>query len=196
MSGLELRATIKNEPPKALGASSFARALASIGEVFHHGTRQKSEPFSMREPPLDPRPIRAGFVLASALGERVFHARVLGLSSGRAVDQARAVVASFLLAARTDAFRVAQLGGDVGDLSDRVFGAALRWPPPRDEDFPRFVAWLASLDVIDALRNREGDDWFRNPRAFATLRDMSGAPASMPDGSVTRLARRFESLLG
>jgi hypothetical protein len=196
LPGLELRANVKGEPPKALGASSFARSLSAIGEVFHRSTRQKTEPFSIREPPLDPRPIRAGFVLASALGERAFHARVLGLSSGRAKDQARAVVGSFLFAMRTDAFRVAQLGGDAGDLSERVFGANLKWPPPNDEDFPRFVAWLASLDVIDALREREGDDWFRNPRSFATLRDMSGAPATIPDGSVARIARRFESGLG
>ena len=196
LPGLALRATMKGEPPKALGASSFARALAAIGEVFHHATRQKTEPFSLREPPLDPRPIRAGFVLASALGERAFHARVLGLAGGRATDQSRAVVASFLLAARTDAFRVAQRGGDAGDLSDRVFGAALGWPPSHDEDFPRLVAWLASLDLVDTLREREGDDWFRNPRAFATLRDMSGAPASIAEGAALRLARRFESILG
>jgi len=189
-------AAMKGEPPRALGAASFARALWAIGESFHHSTRPKTEPFSIREPPLDPRPSRAGFVLASALGERALHARVLGLSGGRAADQARATVASFLLAMRTDAFRVAQRGGDADDLSDRVFGAALGWPPARDEDFPRLVAWLASLEVIDALREREGDDWFRNPRAFATLRDMSGAPASVPEGSVARLARRFEALLG
>lgn len=194
--GLELRATMKGDPPSALGASSFARALSAIGEVAYHSTRQKTEPFSIREPPLDPRPVRTGFVLASALAERAFHARVLGLASGRAADQARAVVASFLLAMRTDAFRVAQRGGDADDLSERVFGARLGWPFPRDEDFPRLVAWLASLELTSTLREREGDDWFRNPRAFATLRDMSGAPVSVAEGSVARLARRFEALLG
>jgi hypothetical protein len=194
--GLELRATMRGEPPKALGGASFARALVAIGETFHHATRLKSEPFSLREPPLDPRPIRAGFVLASALGERTFHARVLGVASGRAKDQARAIVASFLLAARLDALRVAQRGGDREELSSRVLGIALRWPCPHDADLARFIAWLASLDVIDVLREREGDDWFRNPRAFATLRDLSGAPASLPEGAAARLVRRFESLLG
>ena len=194
--GLELRATMKGEPPRAHGASSFARALAAIGEVFHHSTRQKSEPFSLRESPLDARPTRTGFVLASALGERALHARVLGLSGGRATDQARDVVTSFLLSMRVDAFRVAQRGGDLDDLADRVFGATLHWPPPRDEDFPRLLAWLASLELSDTLREREGDDWFRNPRAFATLRDMSGAQVSLAEGSALRLARRFEALLG
>jgi hypothetical protein len=197
LPGLTLRATMKGDPPKALGASSFARALAAIGAVFHHETRQKKiEPFSMREPPLDPRPIRAGFALASALGERAMHARVLGLASGRAADQARAVAASFLLAMRADAFRVAQRGGDVDDLADRVFGAHLRWPSPADEDFPRFVAGLCTQDVVSELREREGDDWFRNPRAFATLAGMSGAPATIPEGAVARLVRRFEAGLG
>jgi len=196
LPGLELRATMNGEPPKALGAASFARALEDVGEVFHRSSRHKNEPFVLREPPLDARPIRAGFVLASALGERAFHSRVLGLAPGRAADQARAVVASFLLAMRTDAFRVAQRGGDADDLSDRVFGANLRWPPPKDEDFPRLIAWLASLDLTDALRERDGDDWFRNPRAFATLRDMSSAPASVAEGAAVRLTRRFETLLG
>jgi hypothetical protein len=196
LPGLTMRATMTGEPPNALGASSFARSLEAIGEIFHRSTRQKSEPFSMREPPLDPRPIRAGFVLASTLGERAFHTRMLGLSSGRAADQARATVASFLLAMRTDAFRVARRGGDADDLSERVFGARLGWPPPRDEDLPRLLAWLATLDVTDALREREGDDWFRNPRAFATLRDMSAIPTSFADGAVARLVRRFEALLG
>lgn len=195
--GLELRATMRGEPPRALGASSFARALSSIGEVFHQATRQPSEPFSMREPPLDPRPIRAGFVIASALGERALHARVLGLASGRAGDQAREVVASFLLSARVDALRVARRVGDEADLSARVLGLEIRaWPMSRDEDLARFVACLASVEIIDAVREREGDDWFRNPRAFATLRDLSHAPAPLTEGAATRLARRFEMLLG
>jgi plasmid stabilization system protein ParE len=200
--GLQLRANVTGEPPDALGAASFARALGSIGEVFHRSTRHASEPFSVREPPLDPRPMRAGLVLASALGERALHGRVLGLAPGRAADQARDVAASFLLSARFDALRVAQRAGDFEELTARVLGAALlrsmsgAWPPARDVDLARMLATFGALEVIDAVREREGDDWFRNPRAFATLRDLSSPPVSLADGAASRLARRFEEALG
>jgi hypothetical protein len=156
----------------------------------------------MRESPLDPAPARTAIVFASALGEPALHARVLGLSRGRAADQSRALRVAFLLAVRFDALRVAiRKGGDFDALTAHALGAPLpasiegAWPAPRDEDLARFLAELTVLDRIDTLREREGDDWFRNPRAFATLRDLARAPAPLAEDAAARLARRFEEVV-
>ena len=205
LPGLELRATTPREPPRAVGGASFARALERIGAVFFRSFASASTPFVLREAPLSAEPARAGAVFASVLGERELFRRVLGLGAGRASDQARALAAAFLLDARFAALRVAlrARAADFESLGALALGAPLArplegvWPAPRDEDLSRFLALLSTREIVASLREREGDDWFRNPRAFATLRDLLlAAPvAKLGDDSAAKLARAFEEAL-
>jgi hypothetical protein len=161
--------------------------------------------FVMREPPLFADVHRTGYLFACVLCEPVFHTRVLELEAGRARDQARLLRTALLLEARTIALRVAAQGprADFEALTAQAFGAPLPaafrgvWPASSDEDLPRFVALVTVTERIAALRDREGDDWFRNPRAFASLRDLVQTPVEtkVHDGGA-RLAARFEELLG
>jgi len=195
---------VRGDAPDALGAASFARAAIAVGETFHRATA-RTAPFAVREPPLSPDALVTGFVFASAFGERTFHARVLGLAAGRASDQAREVRAAFLLDARLLATRIAlRASGDFEGLSALALGVPLApeldgvWPALRDDDLGRFQALLAFDARYRVLLEREGDDWFRNPRAFATLAALAHAPALVaeidtPDeDAAARLAKRFE----
>ncbi len=197
LPGFEMRGVIANEPPLALGAASFARALRSIGETFH-ALPTTHDPFAVRVPPLFPDAHRMGLVFASILADKSFHARVLGASPGRAADQARVLGVAFLLDARFAAARVALRSADPEEVAvEREYEPALAgvWPALRDEDLARFVAMLALLPMRDALHAREGDDWFRNPRAFATLRDLATDRLAFAKDAETALARRFEEAL-
>jgi len=208
LPGLDVRAdlgtqSLPPECPRAFGAASFARAFEAIGVAFRRASSPPSVPFVQREPPLHVDAWRTGHVFAAVLGEPAFHVRVLGLAQGRARDQARTMSTAFLVHARMMALRVAssERGADVEALTALAFGeplaASMRgvWPSCSDDDLARFVALLTVTERIDALRNREGDDWFRNPRAFATLRDLVQAPVeSKPD--TAQVIQRFEELLG
>jgi hypothetical protein len=173
------------EPPKALGASSFARALETFGQAFRRASIEVATmPFVLREPPLFVDAFRTGYVFAALLGERAFHTRMLGLAPGRAHDQARLLVAAFLLHARVLAARV---------LPERD-------PEPHaaraeHDGEARFVALATMLGRYNTMREREGDDWFRNPRAFVTLRELFSVDVA-PSADCTALARRFEEELG
>lgn len=200
--GLDARATMPGDPPRALGATSFARALERIGAELRRTPESSATPFALRDTPLAPSAPRAGLVLASVAAEPAFHARVLGVSAGRARDQARSLSAAFLLDARFAAMRVAlRRDNDFEALTALALGVPLArtlegaWPILRDDDATRFFALLGVLDVTDALREREGEDWFRNPRAIETLRELWLAPIGLAEGAVDRLARRFEEVL-
>ncbi len=191
-----------SECPHAHGAASFARALSEIGAAFRRSVSPASVPFTERQPPLFPGAYRTGFLFASIVGEPAFHSRVLELAAGPARDQARMLRVAFLLHARTMAVQIA-IGEPTADfeaLTDAVFGAPLPsafhrvWPTSSDEDVARFVALLTVYALEDALRDREGDDWFRNPRAFGTLADLACAPMK-PNVDGLAFARRFEELL-
>ncbi len=202
LPGVSLRGDLTAEPPRALGGASFARALETIGAAFHRSLASASVPFALREAPLSADPARTALVFASALGERALHARVLGLGAGRATDQSRTLRAAFLLDARFAAMRVAlRERGDFEAITALALGAPLArsleevFPALADADLARFVAWLAAPEIVSALRDREGDDWFRNPRAFSTLRDLVQTPAKLEDDAAARLARAFEEAL-
>ncbi len=204
LPGFEMRGVIVRDAPRALGAASFARALRSIGETFQ-SIATTQDPFALRVSPLRASERRTGFVFASAFAEKTFHARVLGLSSGRAVDQARELSIAFFLDARFAAMRVALRSGDFEETTALALGTPLPssckdvFPARRDEDLAQFLALLAALALYDGLRARAGDDWFRDPRAFATLRDLAqDAPEkSLADDQAPEkiLARRFEEAL-
>ncbi len=203
MPGLRLRGAPAGEPPIVVGAASFVRALVAIAEMVQRSWLP-SAPFVVREPPLNASPHRTAFVVAAALGEPAFHARILGLSTGRARDQSRELRVAFLLDAQLAAFRVAASarGADIESLGALAFGAPLDarttgvWPSSSDDDLARFHALLGAHDVIDALRSREGDDWFRNPRAWDTLRDLALAPPNDTPviDRARSLAKRFEEV--
>ena len=188
--------------PRAYGAVSFARALFAIGTAFRHAMSPASTPFVIRQPPLFSDGHRTGYLFAAIVGEPAFQRRVLQLAAGPARDQARTLRVAFLLHARALAVRVAlgKRGADFEALTDAAFGAPLPkpfrqvWPVASDEDAARFVALLTVTERIDALRDREGDDWFRNPRAFAVLGDLVQTAVKSPALGIA-LGKRFEELL-
>ncbi|HEY1959856.1 MAG TPA: hypothetical protein VGH28_29815, partial [Polyangiaceae bacterium] len=45
LPGLAMRKTTPSDPPRALGAASFARALEAVGAVFHRSHARESTPF-------------------------------------------------------------------------------------------------------------------------------------------------------
>jgi len=199
LTGFEMRATMRADAPRALGAASFARALGAIGAAFQ-SIATTAEPFAERIAPLRARERRTGFVFASALAEPALFTRVLGLSRGKASDQARVLAIAFLLDARFRAMRVAlrpNPSADREEITALGVGAPLPspWPLARDEDLADVVALFSSLAIVDALRAREGDDWFRNPRAFGALRALATSSVALDDGAPAALARRFEGVL-
>jgi hypothetical protein len=202
LPGFDMRATLAKDPPRALGASSFARALQTIGETFH-AMPTTADPFVVRITPLSAAARRTGLVFASVVAEKTFHARVFGLSSGRAADQARTLAAAALLDARFTAMRVAlaDASRDHEETTALGLGAPLVrsldgvWPARRDEDFAALLALFASLATLRTLRAREGDDWFRNPRAFGALRELSMGEIALDDDAPRALARAFEEIL-
>ena len=192
------------EPPRALGGASFARALATLGATFRRACEERSVPFVLREPPLFVDAHRTGQLFAALAQEPAFHARILGLMPGRAKDQAHILRVALFLGARTLALRVALAspGADVEALSALALGAPLPrglrdvFPRVQEDDAAELVALLTMLGRYDALRAREGDDWFRNPKAFSTLRDMVQEPIKVDKLDPAPLVRRFEEQLG
>jgi hypothetical protein len=199
--GMSMRAVTQRpdlgECPSAFGGMSFARALAMLGAAFRRTAFAESVPFVLREGPLSVDVHQTAMLFAGITAERAFHARVLGLAPGRACDQARVLGASLLEHARLLALRVALSGaGDTEALSVLALGTSVPgWPATRDDDAGRFVALTTVLERVDTLRAREGDDWFRNPRAFGTLRDLLQTTVAS-GADVSALTRRFEKLLG
>jgi hypothetical protein len=167
-----------------------------LGMAFRRTCVAESTPFVLREPPLFVDAHRTAYLFAAITQEPSFHTRALSLAPSRAKDQARDVRLALFLHARTVALSAA-LGGpspDAEALTALAFGEPMPWRATREDDMAQLVALVSSLERMDALREREGDDWFRNPKAFSTLRDMSLGPTE-PRRDVESLAKRFEVLL-
>ncbi|HSQ64113.1 MAG TPA: hypothetical protein VLM85_12895 [Polyangiaceae bacterium] len=208
----ELLAGLPSKPPLALGkapdpvgAASFVRALSHVGAAFRRAAAPGGLPFALREPPVFVDATRTGALFAAATLEPAFHRRALGLSPGQASDQARSLARSALLSARLAASRVVlgEPGADHEEISAELFGAPLPaslagvWPRATERSDADWLALVTAAARYGELREREGDDWFRSPRAFQTLRERFGAAdEKAPEPrEVTALARSLEERL-
>jgi hypothetical protein len=206
--------------PAALGASSFARALYTLGFAVRASpvggaSARRAPVFAIAREPAFASAHRLAFVFAALPADALWQSRALGVGRRVALAQARLLARTALLDVRLHAARL--LLGDESsfaprDLFDetahRLFGAPLdgrlrgAWPMARDDEPARLLALLQAPAQAGALRERFDADWYRNPRAWTHLRAMSAGPAreavEVPalEGGVDLLARALEDSLG
>jgi hypothetical protein len=199
--------------PSALGAASYARALARLGAAYARVAVLGGAPFVATSDPDEVHPYRRGALLASLAAEPLFLRKQLGLSRDAAGAASRALAATFLATLRLSAI------GATIDIA-RVSRAALAEsvenalkvpaPPELSGAFPRhcprsaerLAASLFAQRDLAELRDGFDDDWFRNPRGLLFLREADAA--SRPDklasetfrGQGEALARALETLSG
>lgn len=180
--------------PQAVGASSFALALARFGHALALASQPRSAPFALRRPCLDARGARQGALFASLIADPSFSRAALGLSRHRAAEQARVVARGLLLDARMRAARVLLDGVTTQPHDERVtlgegwtrraWGApvpgALLGLVPRLEsaDALSFAGVLLGLSDRTRMVERYDEDWFRNPSAARALREDVTLPAT------------------
>lgn len=201
--------------PAALGAASFARALVAFGVAVRIAAAPSSMPFALAREPAFVGAHRLGFVFGALATDAQWQGRVLGVGRRTADAQSRVLAHSALLDARLHATRLL-LGDDTAfaprdrfdELGVRLFERQLdprlcgAWPAAREDEPARFVGLLESRPFGESLRDRFDSDWYRNPRAWAHLREQGAVPAHEPiDASelgarVDALARAFERALG
>ncbi|MBM4358172.1 MAG: hypothetical protein FJ096_08675 [Deltaproteobacteria bacterium] len=137
-------------------------------------------------------------LFASIVAEESFAARVLRQGKGPTRDHRRHVLAAFVTSLRIDALRVlvlAALRGGVArgreryrDLAERVLGRGAPgvligvMPSLRPGDGAALAGSLAAIGRRFELVATHDEDWFRNPRALAELRDELSRPR--PESSV------------
>jgi hypothetical protein len=179
--------------PRALGASSFARALGAFGAALADADGPRSLPFSLACAPFDLRRARRSALFASLVADPVFGHRMLGLGRDAARDQARGVARSLGLAVRLAAARALFRGllqlpesaraSRFEEITAATLGAPI--PPALAGVVPRLAPADATtllgllLGALDrrALIERFDEDWFRNPHAARAIREEDAAPA-------------------
>lgn len=180
--------------PRALGASSFARALAAFGAALADADGPRSLPFTMACAPFDLRRARRSALFGSLVADPVFGRRMLGLGRDAARDQARGVARSLAVAVRFAASRALFRGllslpegaraGRFEEITAAALGAPI--PPALAGVVPRLAPTDATtflgllLGALDrrALVERFDEDWFRNPEAARAIREEDAAPAA------------------
>jgi hypothetical protein len=199
--------------PQALGAASFARALATFGHAFRLASAPSGMPFALTRDPAFAGAHRLAFVFGGLSAEPEFYLKALGVGRRATHAQVRILARTALFEARLGAARV--LFGDDGgardafdDIGARLFGAPLdarfhrAWPAARDDEPARWVALLQAPALRASLRASFDVDWFRNPRAWTHLRSEGMAPAheaieeASLDAGADTLVRSFEDALG
>jgi hypothetical protein len=192
-----------------IGASSFARGLASVGVWTARAAVPAGLPFVLGHEVQPVREHTAAWLFAALVAHAPFHARALGLGRDRAREQARCGAAAALLAARVEATRLL-LGDEASPPATEayeqraraLFGApvpsalASVWPFATDDAPARWLGLLAACklhaDIVAAL----DEDWFRNPRSGAWLRTrLAPAPGEGLVGDVDALARGLSRAL-
>jgi hypothetical protein len=205
--------------PAALGAASFARALAAFGFAARASFAAGAAPrrgarFALGREPAFVAAHRLGFVFGALPADPHWQMRALGLARRSALAQARILARTALLDVRLHAARLL-LGDEVSfapadlfdELGPRLFGAQLdarlrgAWPTARDDEPARLLGLVQAPSLGDALRDRFDVDWYRNPRAWAHLRATSAGPAWEPadvpslEAGAAAIARALEGAL-
>jgi hypothetical protein len=200
--------------PKALGASSFARALAVFGYALRVASAPGSTFFALARDPWFVGAHRLGFVFGTLAMDAEFFVRALGVGRRVALHHARVLARTALLEARMSAARVLAGSDDpvsrdtFEEIARRVLGSPLdrrlhgAWPAARVDEPARWLAMLLTSELRALLRDRFDDDWFRNPRAWEHLRAQGSGPAfeAVEESSIETggdaLVRSFEHALG
>ena len=168
-------------PRFVAGASSFARALEAFGFAFGRAVARSSSFFSLADDPWASSAHATGALFGSLAHSLVFQRRGLGLGAPDAEKNRRSLAFSALFEARVRAARVLLSSADPSralfeEVSFRVFRSPLdagllgAWPIARDDDLARFVAALRAPLLVRSFVERFDEDWFKNPRAFESLR--------------------------
>lgn len=174
--------------PNAIGPSSYARIFARLGAGYADAATacEVLPPFGAT--PTELRRRTYGALFASLLCSMPFLRRVLGFSAREAAAARRAYALVFLAHARLAAAKLlardALLSGngerarrEAADHTAQALyteiprGLALVLPQPRLADPGSFAALCQGATLARTLHERFDEDWFRNPRAFAALRD-------------------------
>lgn len=194
--GLELSL---GELPPVLGATSFCRALAVFGEAYAAADVPPTAPFVVSRHPFDTRLARRAALFGALPADPTFTRVALGLGRSRALEQARHVARALLFELRLRAVRVLAASNQQAELSERkahfealserAVGAALPGslvglvPRLVPSDPTTLIGGLMAISDARRLRERFDEDWFRNPRAAAALREeQSELPISAEHG--------------
>ncbi len=196
--------------PEPLGATSFARALASFGDAFAVAAAPRAAPFVLARRPFDLRRARRAALFGALVADPVFGRRALGLGRDRARDQARTVARALLSSLRLDAARVllrGALAAGGSDLAHRFeeateralgvpFSPALAGvlPALSPRDGVRFAGSLLAASDARALRERFDEDWFRSPHAALALRDEEATIAPSERVAATEIEMAVDEL--
>lgn len=183
LEGLELRTW---SLPRAIGPSSFVRALDELGREWRRAGAPRRQPFVVAHDPLELSNHSFGACFASLLLEPSFLERRLGLARQRQRDPrrrlARVVVIEWAVRALKVLLRAAALRvpGDLPEifieLVSRHLGPqvtpalALVWLRVHSNTPQRFAAVALGHALARRLREQHDEDWFRHPRAIEELR--------------------------
>jgi hypothetical protein len=157
-----------------IGAASHLRAMRAM--IFDWHARSPGDAaFSARHEPEWTEAHASSLLVASALASPAFHKRALGCVARTARAQARALAATGLVAARTDAARILAA---TEERSERLFGRPIApiVPRPRMDARGRFRAWLALPALLDRANALHDEDWFRNPRFWEEMEIRFASP--------------------
>ncbi len=184
LDGLEL-------PPRAIpapiAASSFARGMYQLGSAIQAAAVPKQEPFVIANDPYGLYRHTLGCLCAQLASSTRWQLDALSLSRTHARKQARAMLVSQLIYARTSALAVllwdrscqsaSSANNDFEELSHRALGFALPLglcgvvPRLHVDAGQRLVGqWLASRWSRDLIAEFD-EDWFRNPRGIEAVRE-------------------------
>ncbi len=168
-------------PRFVAGASSFARALEAFGFAFGRAVARASSFYSLADDPYASSAHAVAALFGSLAHSVIFQRRGLGLGAPDAEKNRRSLAFSALFEARVRAARVL-LSNAVSsralfeEVTFRVFRSPLdarllgAWPIAQDDGLARFVATLRAPLLSRSFVERFDDDWFKNPRAFESLR--------------------------
>jgi hypothetical protein len=196
---------------EALGPSSFARALGSLGVAVLAAGRPASVPLALHRHPRGSRRDERFALFASIAAEPVFARRVLGHGRERAKSHARAMATAALAWLRLEALGVLcfdALASGRAAARDRLVesGAAVFGSPPapsllgvlpslRARAAPRLVGAVLAAPRRAELCNRHDEDWFQNPRAAEELRHEDTLPFADDALELHRLERALDRVV-
>jgi hypothetical protein len=195
---------------RALGASSFLRALERFGAALRTALVDERQPFALSNDAFGFERATFGWLFAGLPFNAAFAKRALGVSARGSADHRRTLARVLLVASRREALEVlladAAFEGRKAleqtyveatfralgvELSARAFGVLFT---PQPNDPARFAATLAASDLDSTLTELYDEDWYRNPRAVEQLREMARLPA--PTHAEPEVLERGASRLG